>query len=191
MDQVNTATVEPVINDLRDSTEVEDKVIEESIEVKQEVKEELVEPVVEVIIKPVVTPASVSYITNAAGQQVPIYEEPEAEFIKTNNKFLSTENAYNVISNNQNENAELVFKYNDTCKMGWIAMIDKTTGDELVHTVPPVERLYPFNIDVSNNLVTTNLQEDYPLLMTDEEPSEKVKKAYDTIRQINALKETL
>ena len=45
MDQVNTATVEPVINDLRDSTEVEDKVIEESIEVKQEVKEELVEPV--------------------------------------------------------------------------------------------------------------------------------------------------
>lgn len=176
MDQVNTATVEPVINDLRDSTEVEDKVIEESIEVKQEVKEELVAPVVEVTTKPVVTPTSVSYITNAAGQQVPIYEEPEAEFIKTNNKFLSTENAYNVISNNQNENAELVFKYNDTCKMGWIAMIDKTTGDELVHTVPPVERLYPFNIDVSNNLVTTNLQEDYPLLMTDEEPSEKVKK---------------
>ena len=67
MDQVNTATVDPVINDLRDSTEVEDKVIEESIEVKQEVKEELVAPVVEVIIKPVVTPTSVSYITNAAG----------------------------------------------------------------------------------------------------------------------------
>jgi hypothetical protein len=152
MDQVNTTTVEPVINDLRDSTEVEDKVIEESIEVKQEVKEELVEPVVEVIIKPVVTPTSVSYITNAAGQQVPIYEEPEAEFIKTNNKFLSTENAYNVISNNQNENAELVFKYNDTCKMGWIAMIDKTTGDELVHTVPPVERLYPFNIVSDSNI---------------------------------------
>lgn len=179
MEELNTTSVEDVINDLRDNNALEDEVIEEVVESKVDTKEEFIRPV------------TVSYITNAAGQQVHIYDEPEAEFVKTNNKFLSTENSFNVISNNQNENAELVFKYNENFKMGWVSMIDRTTGEELVHTVPPVERLYPFNIDMANNLVTTNLQEDYPLLVTDEEPTTKVKKAYETIRQINTLKETL
>lgn len=177
-DIVNT-DVEPVINELKEELPKEEETIVQTNNVPVEPKMEATQPV------------NIKFIMNATGKEVPLYDEPPAEFIKTGNRYLSTENSFNVISNYRNEKAKLVFKYNEKLKMGWISMIDTSDGHELPHTVPPVERIYPYTIDTVNRIVTTNLQEDYPLVITDEEPTEKVKKAYSNIEQINSFKESL
>ena len=183
MSDITEPLIEPVINDLKEELQIKEESIDEPINIP-------VEPIIEVT-EPASEHPSVMFIKNALGQEVPVFQEPPAEFIKTGNRYLSTESSFNVISNNRNENARLVFKYNEKLKMGWISMIDTNDGHELSHTVPPVERIYPFIIDTTNQIVTTNLLEEYPLVVTDEEPTEKVKKAYHNIEQINNFKESL
>ena len=74
--------------------------------------------------------------------------------------------------------------------MGWMVWLDTETNQEIEGgTHIDLKLLYPIDIDTNNNIANTRLQESYPVMYTDESPSEKVIKDYEMMRTIEKNKE--
>lgn len=159
---------------------------------KEELKEPIPEPVVDTTSETITMQEDtngVQYITNAKGELVPLYSDGPDNFTGENGKYRSTENSLNNIVNKYNANSQLMYKYNKTYKMGWLAMVDKATGQELPYTTMSPKSLHPVDINETDGIATSNrLLEDYPLLITDEVPSEQIQAAYATIKNIEENK---
>ena len=161
---------------------------------KEELKEPIMEPIVESTPEPITMENSniqedangVQYITNAKGELVPLYSDGPNDFTGESGKYRSTENSLNNIINKHNANSQLMYKYNKAYKMGWLAMVDKATGEELPYTTIDPKSLHPVDINETDGIATSGrLLEDYPLLITDEVPSEKIQSAYAIIKSID------
>lgn len=129
-------------------------------------------------------------IKNANGEDVPIYAEGPSDFIKDEGAFSNAKLAYENISLARNPNVQKVFKFNEDLGMGWLAFYDMEKKEEIKNkgTVYNIAQIYPFEIDKQNGLVNTVLQETFPLLYTDEEPTEKVKSEYERLKRIEESK---
>ena len=117
---------------------------------------------------------------------MPLYSDGPNDFTGESGKYRSTENSLNNIINKHNANSQLMYKYNKAYKMGWLAMVDKETGEDLPYTTIDPKSLHPVDINETDGIATSSrLLEDYPLLITDEVPSEKIQSAYAIIKSID------
>lgn len=129
-------------------------------------------------------------IKNANGEDVPIYAEGPEDFVQDDGAFTNAKLAYENISLVRDPNVQKVFKFNEDLGMGWLAFYDMNKREEIKNkgTVYNTAQIYPFEIDKQNGLVNTVLQETFPLLYTDEEPTEKVKSEYERLKRIEESK---
>lgn len=128
-----------------------------------------------------------SYIVNANGEYVDLGGEIGGFKEKG---ITDTELALNNIKIKQNPNMKEFFKYNKDYQMGWLTWIDTETKEEnTLGTHDDLRLLYPIEIDTTNNLANTRLQNSYPIIYTDEVPSESVQEKYKMMRTIDANKQ--
>ena len=128
-----------------------------------------------------------SYIVNANGEYINLGGEIGGFKEKG---ITDTELALNNIKIKQNPNMKEFFKYNKDYQMGWLTWIDTETKEEnTLGTHNDLRLLYPIEIDTTNNLANTRLQNSYPIIYTDEVPSESVQEKYKMMRTIDASKQ--
>lgn len=130
-------------------------------------------------------------IKNAQGHDVPIYAEGPDDFITGKKTFTDAKLAYENIELSRDPNVEKVFKFNEQEGMGWLTYYDMVNKEEVKGkgSVHNIEQVFPFTIDKEHSLVSTVLEETYPMILTDETPSEEIKNEYVRLRQIEAQKE--
>lgn len=132
----------------------------------------------------------VNVIKNALGQEIPIYEDGPEDFIENAKTYSNAKLSYENIEIGKNPNIKKVFKFNRERNEGWVVNYDFEKKEEVKKgSVVGVEQLYPFNIDYNNGVVTTKLRENYPLMMTDEIPSEEIQNIYATLKRIESEKQ--
>lgn len=132
----------------------------------------------------------VNVIKNALGQEIPIYEDGPEDFIENAKTYSNAKLSYENIEIGKNPNIKKVFKFNRERNEGWVVNYDFEKKEEVKKgSVVGVEQLYPFNIDFNNGVVTTKLRENYPLMMTDEIPSEEIQNIYATLKRIETEKQ--
>lgn len=131
------------------------------------------------------------YIKNANGVDVPIYEEGPQDFIEGAKTYTDAKLAYENISLSRNPNVQKMFKFNEDEEMGWLVYYDLAEKKEIKDqgSLRNIEQVFPFEVDKANNLVTTVLRENYPVIYTDEKPSEEVRSEYERLKNIQAMKE--
>lgn len=127
----------------------------------------------------------VQYIKNANGEDVPIYAEGPDDFVD-GKTYTNAKLAFENISLSRDPNVEKVFKFNEDEGVGWLAYYDLANKKEIKDkgSLRNIEQIFPFEIDKENNLVTTVLRETYPVVYTDEEPSEEVRNEYERLEKI-------
>ena len=132
----------------------------------------------------------VTYVKNANGEDVPIYEDGPDDFITGKKTYTDAKLAYENITLKLDPNVERVFKFNEDEGMGWLSYYDMNTKKEIKDkgSLRNIEQLFPFEIDKENNLVTTVLRETYPVIYTNEEPSAEVKSEYERLEKIEESK---
>lgn len=132
----------------------------------------------------------VSYIKNANGEDVPIYDDGPDDFITGKKTYTDAKLAYDNITLKLDPNVERVFKFNEDEGMGWLAYYDMNSKKEIKDkgSLRNIEQIFPFEVDKENNLVTTVLRETYPVIYTNEEPSEEVKSEYERLEKIEESK---
>lgn len=132
----------------------------------------------------------VTYVKNANGEDVPIYEDGPDDFITGKKTYTDAKLAYENITLKLDPNVERVFKFNEDEGMGWLAYYDMNTKKEIKDkgSLRNIEQIFPFEVDKENNLVTTVLRETYPVVYTDEKPSEEVKSEYERLEKIEESK---
>ena len=157
-------------------------------EVKHEVKKEVVVEVPPATIVSSTDKSPVRIIKNAKGVEVPIYAEGPDEFIENANTFSDAKLAYENIELSIDDSVEKVFKFNEDVGMGWLTFYDMNNKVEIKNkgTVHKIEQIYPFIIDKDHSIVSTVLEETYPMILTDELPSQEVKEEYERLRRIES-----
>ena len=132
----------------------------------------------------------VTYVKNANGEDVPIYEDGPDDFITGKKTYTDAKLAYENITLKLDPNVERVFKFNEDEGMGWLSYYDMNNKKEIKDkgSLRNIEQLFPFEIDKENNLVTTVLRETYPVIYTNEEPSAEVKSEYERLEKIEESK---
>ena len=132
----------------------------------------------------------VTYVKNANGEDVPIYEDGPDDFITGKKTYTDAKLAYENITLKLDPNVERVFKFNEDEGMGWLAYYDMNSKKEIKDkgSLRNIEQIFPFEVDKENNLVTTVLRETYPVIYTNEEPSEEVKSEYERLEKIEESK---
>ena len=128
------------------------------------------------------------YITNALGEKVPLYKEYKGDF-KTGTMSDGRRSLEN-IEIARNPDIQEFFKYNKKDNMGYMVFYDIKNKKEVKKgTHLPLQLLYPFTIDTAHGVVSTKLEEDYPILFTDEPTPENVKKMWEDLEHINQQRE--
>lgn len=132
----------------------------------------------------------VTYVKNANGEDVPIYEDGPDDFITGKKTYTDAKLAYENITLKLDPNVERVFKFNENEGMGWLAYYDMNTRKEIKDkgSLRNIEQIFPFEVDKENNLVTTVLRETYPVIYTNEKPSEEVRAEYERLEKIEESK---
>lgn len=132
----------------------------------------------------------VTYVKNANGEDVPIYDDGPDDFITGKKTYTDAKLAYENITLKLDPNVERVFKFNEDEGMGWLAYYDMNTKKEIKDkgSLRNIEQIFPFEVDKENNLVTTVLRETYPVIYTNEEPSDEVKSEYERLEKIEESK---
>ena len=132
----------------------------------------------------------VTYVKNANGEDVPIYEDGPDDFITGKKTYTDAKLAYENITLKLDPNVERVFKFNENEGMGWLAYYDMNTRQEIKGkgSLRNIEQIFPFEVDKENNLVTTVLRETYPVIYTNEKPSDEVKAEYERLEKIEESK---
>ena len=132
----------------------------------------------------------VTYVKNANGEDVPIYEDGPDDFITGKKTYTDAKLAYENITLKLDPNVERVFKFNENEGMGWLAYYDMNTRQEIKDkgSLRNIEQIFPFEVDKENNLVTTVLRETYPVIYTNEKPSDEVKAEYERLEKIEESK---
>ena len=127
---------------------------------------------------------------NANGEDVPIYEDGPDDFITGKKTYTDAKLAYENITLKLDPNVERVFKFNENEGMGWLAYYDMNTRQEIKDkgSLRNIEQIFPFEVDKENNLVTTVLRETYPVIYTNEKPSDEVKAEYERLEKIEESK---
>ena len=103
-------------------------------------------------------------------------------------KLTDAELALRNIKIRQNPNMKEFFKYNKDLEIGWLTWMDVETNEEALGTHHDIRLLYPIEIDSTNNLANTRLNTSYPIIYTDEEPSQEIKSKYEMMRKIEENK---
>ena len=132
------------------------------------------------------------YIENVNGEMVSVYEADDGlnDFRHSDKTATDASLALKNMEIKRNPNAKEFFKYNKEQGMGWMVWLDTETNQEIEGgTHIDLKLLYPIDIDTNNNIANTRLQESYPVMYTDESPSEKVIKDYEMMRTIEKNKE--
>lgn len=128
------------------------------------------------------------YITNALGEKVPLYKEYKGDF-KTGTMSDGKRSLEN-IEISRNPDIQEFFKYNKKDNMGYMVFYDIKNKKEVKKgTHLPLQLLYPFTIDTAHGVVSTKLEEDYPILFTDEPTPDDVKKMWEDLEYINQQRE--
>lgn len=128
------------------------------------------------------------YITNALGEQVPLYKEYKGDF--KSGTMSDGRRSLENIEISKNPDIQEFFKYNKNDNMGYMVFYDIKNKKEVKKgTHLPLQLLYPFTIDVAHGVVSTKLEEDYPILFTDEPTPDDVKKMWEDLEYINQQRE--
>ena len=138
------------------------------------------------------TEKSNGQIENVNGHMVPVFEgdDGQEDFRRSDKTATDASLALKNMEIKRNPNAKEFFKYNKEQGMGWMVWLDTETNQEIEGgTHIDLKLLYPIDIDTNNNIANTRLQESYPVMYTDETPSEKVIKDYEMMRTIEKNKE--
>ena len=138
------------------------------------------------------TEKSNGQIENVNGHMVPVFEGDDGQenFRRSDKTATDASLALKNMEIKRNPNAKEFFKYNKEKGMGWMVWLDTETNQEIEGgTHIDLKLLYPIDIDTNNNIANTRLQESYPVMYTDESPSEKVIKDYEMMRTIEKNKE--
>ena len=138
------------------------------------------------------TDKSNGQIENVNGHMVPVFEgdDGQEDFRRSDKTATDASLALKNMEIKRNPNAKEFFKYNKEQGMGWMVWLDTETNQEIEGgTHIDLKLLYPIDIDTNNNIANTRLQESYPVMYTDESPSEKVIKDYEMMRTIEKNKE--
>lgn len=138
------------------------------------------------------TEKSNGQIENVNGHMVPVFEgdDGQEDFRRSDKTATDASLALKNMEIKRNPNAKEFFKYNKEQGMGWMVWLDTETNQEIEGgTHIDLKLLYPIDIDTNNNIANTRLQESYPVMYTDESPSEKVIKDYEMMRTIEKNKE--
>ncbi len=128
------------------------------------------------------------YVTNALGETVPIYNTLEDKFL--DGTMASGEYSLKSIEINNNPDIKEVFVYNKDQKMGYLSFYNMKTGNEVKGgTHIPLELLYPFDIDLKNSVVSTGMEEEYSLVLTDKPVPKEIADKWNNLEAIQAKKE--
>lgn len=110
------------------------------------------------------------------------------EFIKNESKVgvaTDTELALQNIMIKQNPNIKEMYKYNKDLNKGWLIWFDTEKNEEVNGgTHLDLRLLFPIEMDFKNNLANTRLETSYPIIYTNDNPSEDVLKKYEVMEQI-------
>ena len=132
-------------------------------------------------------------IVNALGERVPVYKEYTGDF--KDGTMSSAKRSLENIQIKDNPDIKEFFKYNKDEKKGYMVFYNEKTGEEVQGgTHLPLKLLYPFKVDLRNDMVSTALEYDYPIVYTKEPIPREVSEEWNTLEDIyknreNALQE--
>lgn len=122
-------------------------------------------------------------IVNALGQRVPILKEYKGDFKE--GTMASAKKTLENIQIKENPDIKEFFKYNKELKQGYMVFYNTKTKKEVQGgTHLPLRLLYPFKVDLRNNMVSTNLEYDYDILYTTEPMPDEVAKEWSTLEEM-------
>ena len=123
------------------------------------------------------------YVINALGEKVPLYKEYKGDYAE--DTISNSRKSYENIAIHTNNNIQEFFKYNKEDKMGYLVYYDISTKKEVPGgTHLPLKLLYPFSIDEVHSVVSTRMQEDYPILFTEEPTPQEIRDEWNNLEFI-------
>lgn len=127
------------------------------------------------------------YVVNALGNRIPIYDSYEGDYL--DGTMSDGKRSAQMIAIKNNPDIQEFFKYNKDEKKGYMVFYDTKTKKEVEGTHLPLKLLYPFSVDLRNNLVSTNLEYDYPIMYTKDPIPEAIAKEWDELKFIHEKRE--
>ena len=122
-------------------------------------------------------------IVNALGERVPVYKEYNGDF--KDGTMSSAKKSLENIQIKDNPDIREFFKYNKEEKKGYMVFYNEKTGEEVQGgTHLPLKLLYPFKIDLRNDMVSTALEYDFPIVYTKEPIPKEISAEWDTLEDI-------
>lgn len=122
-------------------------------------------------------------IVNALGERVPVYKEYNGDF--KDGTMSSAKKSLENIQIKDNPDIREFFKYNREEKKGYMVFYNEKTGEEVQGgTHLPLKLLYPFKIDLRNDMVSTALEYDFPIVYTKEPIPKEISDEWDTLEDI-------
>lgn len=122
-------------------------------------------------------------IVNALGERVPVYKEYNGDF--KDGTMSSAKKSLENIQIKDNPDIREFFKYNREEKKGYMVFYNEKTGEEVQGgTHLPLKLLYPFKIDLRNDMVSTALEYDFPIVYTKEPIPKEISAEWDTLEDI-------
>lgn len=122
-------------------------------------------------------------IINALGDKVPVMKEYKGDWNEGTRS--SAKKTLENISIKENPDIKEFFKYNKAEKKGYMVFYNEKTKEEVKGgTHLPLKLLYPMKIDLRNNIVSTNLEYDYPILYTNESTPKEIAEEWDDLDNI-------
>lgn len=122
-------------------------------------------------------------IINALGDRVPVYKEYKGDWNEGTRS--SAKKSLENINIKENPDIKEFFKYNKSEKKGYMVFYNEKTKEEVKGgTHLPLKLLYPMKIDLRNNMVSTNLEYDYPILYTNEPTPQDVVNEWNDLDRI-------
>lgn len=122
-------------------------------------------------------------IINALGDKVPVMKEYNGDWNEGTRS--SAKKTLENISIKENPDIKEFFKYNKAEKKGYMVFYNEKTKEEVKGgTHLPLKLLYPMKIDLRNNMVSTNLEYDYPILYTNEPTPKEISEEWDDLDNI-------
>lgn len=123
-------------------------------------------------------------IVNALGEVVEVRDDIDNDFDEGATMASGKLSLENILIK-KNENIKEFFKYNPTEKMGYFTYYDESKGEEIKKgTHIPLGISFPLNIDIHHGVVSTRLDENYPIIMTDEPMPIEVKEEWEKLNKI-------
>lgn len=171
-------TPKPIMGEEKVAETVPSPVVEEKEPVIPTPEPEIVEEVIET------TP--VEEVEEIPVQPTPVIE-PEVtdegldDFV-TDQTGIDYGLSYKHIMASQNPNIKYFFKYNKEDKIGYVIAVDEEKKMELPELdILPMELTYPWTLDHVNKVATVMVQDDYPIMYTEDPTPENIREAYTIV----------